>query len=195
MYPSDLAGRGAPTAADDVVLLDAAGSPIGRAPRTRVHTTQTPLHLAFSCYLLGDRGEVLLTRRALAKATWPGVWTNSFCGHPRPGEPLEEAVRRYAGRELGITLTSLRCVLADFRYRAVDASGTVENEVCPVFVATTDDEPAPDPAEVMELAWVAGRDLEDVVARLPRLVSPWMVGQLAAMPGITRLDAARERMR
>lgn len=176
---------------DQVVLLDARGRPVGHAPRLEVHTTRTPLHLAFSCHLLGIGGQVLLTRRSLAKRTWPGVWTNAFCGHPRPGEPLEQAVRRYAQRELGVVLTELRCVLPDFRYRAVDPSGTVENEVCPVFVATTDDELAPDPDEVMDLAWVPAPDVERLAARLPRLLSPWMVQQLAAMPSFTTLDVRK----
>lgn len=173
---------------DEVVLLDPRGRPVGHAPRLDVHTTRTPLHLAFSCYLLGSGGQVLLTRRSLAKRTWPGVWTNAFCGHPRPGEPLEQAVRRYAKRELGVTLTHLRCVLPDFRYHAVDPSGTVENEVCPVFIATTQDELVPDPGEVMDLCWVASSDLERLTARMPGLVSPWLAEQLGARPGLTTLD-------
>ena len=47
-----------------VVLLDDAGAPIGQAPKASVHTTDTPLHLAFSCYLLNRTGELLLTRNA-----------------------------------------------------------------------------------------------------------------------------------
>jgi isopentenyl-diphosphate delta-isomerase len=172
---------------DDVVLLDPTGLPAGRAPRAQVHTTQTPLHLAFSCYLLGHDGHVLLTRRALVKRTWPGVWTNAFCGHPRPGEPLEEAIRRHARRELGVTLTDVQCVLPAFRYRAVDPSGTVENELCPVFIAATEDELLPDPDEVMDLAWVAASEVERLASHLPQLVSPWLVKQLAEMPSLTTL--------
>lgn len=166
------------TSDDHVVLLDSDGAPVGTAPRATVHTTTTPLHLAFSCYLLRASGEVLVTRRALGKRTWPGVWTNSFCGHPRSGEPLPDAVARHARHELGLTVHDVELVLPDFRYRAVDASGVVENEVCPVLIATTDDEPVPNPDEVMDLVWVDPEALGRSITATPWAFSPWMVLQL-----------------
>ncbi|MGC4175237.1 isopentenyl-diphosphate Delta-isomerase [Demequina sp.] len=161
-----------------VVLLDDAGRPMGTMPRDAVHGTDTPLHLAFSCYLLGPDGRVLITRRALTKLTWPGVWTNSFCGHPQPEEPMEAAVRRHAVDELGVTLDTLTSVLPTFRYRATDASGVVENEVCPVFVATTSDAVVANPLEVAEWAWVGMSELAEVARATPQLLSPWSVLQL-----------------
>lgn len=80
----------------DVVLVDEQGQPVGVAPKNMVHTAETPLHLAFSCHVLNGNGEVLITRRALSKKTWPGVWTNSFCGHPTPGESITDALTRHA---------------------------------------------------------------------------------------------------
>ena len=80
--------------ADEVVLLDEQGQPVGAADRRSVHTRQTALHLAFSTYLFDPEGRVLITRRALHKATWPGVWTNSCCGHPLHGEDIETSARR-----------------------------------------------------------------------------------------------------
>ncbi|HQZ00641.1 MAG TPA: isopentenyl-diphosphate Delta-isomerase [Propionicimonas sp.] len=164
--------------ADDVVLLDDAGRPVGRASREGVHGAETPLHLAFSCHLFDSDGRVLLTRRALSKRTWPGVWTNSCCGHPRPGEHPTDAVRRRVAEELGMNVTGLRLVLPEFRYRAVDASGTVENELCPVWVGRVDGTPRPNPAEVVETSWVDWDELVALADSAPALLSPWAVLQL-----------------
>ena len=165
---------------DLVVLLDADDRPTGTAPRATVHGHDTPLHLAFSCYLFDRAGRLLLTRRALTKRTWPGVWTNSFCGHPRPGESPEQALHRYAEHELGVTVHDVRCVLPDFRYRAVDPGGVVEHELCPVFVATCEpdaDDLRPHPDEVAEWAWVSAGDLATAVTAAPWALSPWLLEQ------------------
>ncbi|MDX2375726.1 isopentenyl-diphosphate Delta-isomerase [Microbacterium sp. LRZ72] len=162
---------------EDVVLLDDEGTQIGTAPKTSVHGPDTPLHLAFSCHVTDDRGRVLVTRRALTKKAWPGVWTNSFCGHPRPGEPMEDAVHRRAEHELGISIHSVEPVLPGFRYRAVDAGGIVEHEVCPVYAARTSEQPTPHPLEVMDTMWVEPRDLATSLQTTPWAFSPWLVLQ------------------
>jgi isopentenyl-diphosphate delta-isomerase len=169
--------------ADLVVLVDEHGQPLGTAPRSEVHQERTPLHLAFSCYLFDRSGRVLLTRRAVTKRTWPGVWTNSFCGHPRPGETLEAALHRRAADELGTEVRDVRCVLPEFRYRAVDPGGIVENEVCPVFVASAvdGDEIDAHPDEVAESRWVTTDELASAVAAAPWALSPWLLEQHAQL--------------
>ncbi len=166
-------------AAERVVLLDEHGTPTGVADKVAVHTGDTPLHLAFSCHVVDPDGRVLVTRRALGKRTWPGVWTNSFCGHPAPDEAMDVAIARRAQHELGITLSGLELMLPDFRYRAVDASGIVENEVCPVYRAVTTDAVAANPDEVAEFAWVAPEQLASAVAATPFAFSLWQLEQLA----------------
>lgn len=167
------------TTAEHVVLLDDQHRPSGTALKSEVHTEDTPLHLAFSCHVLNTKGEVLVTRRALSKKTWPGVWTNSFCGHPGPDESFESAIARRAQQELGLEIRNIAPVIPEFSYRATDASGIVENEFCPVFVATTDFEPEPVESEVAEYAWAAPQDLAGAVQRAPFAFSPWLVSQIA----------------
>ncbi|GAA4118530.1 isopentenyl-diphosphate Delta-isomerase [Nocardioides fonticola] len=172
-----------PAPLDLVVLLDDTARPTGTADRLGVHTDDTPLHLAFSLYVLDTDGRLLLTRRALGKRTWPGVWTNACCGHPRPGEDMADAVRRRVHEELGLRIDDPAVVLPDFRYRAVDVSGVVEHEVCPVHLVVV---PAgitllPDPEEVADLTWVPWPDVRALVAAAPSLVSPWMALQVAEL--------------
>jgi len=169
------------SAREQVVLLSENGLPIGVTDKATVHTHDTALHLAFSCHVFNPAGQILVTRRSLAKLTWPGVWTNSFCGHPAPDEAIEGAVLRRAADEIGLTLDSISLALPDFRYRAVDASGIVENEICPVFVAITTDTVLPNPSEVAEFEWVDPIALRDSVAATPWAFSPWLTLQLPAL--------------
>lgn len=164
-----------------VVLLDDAGNALGTADKATVHTADTPLHLAFSCHVFNDAGEVLVTRRALSKKTWAGVWTNSFCGHPGPGEAITEAIHRRAERELGLEITELHVALPDFRYRATDALGTVENEICPVYTARAASGVNPRADEVVEYTWVDPRALVAAAEMTPFAFSPWITMQLPAL--------------
>ncbi len=180
-------GSGAP---ELVVLVDDTGTATGTAAKHLVHSRDTPLHLAFSCHVTRPDGAVLVTRRALSKQTWPGVWTNSFCGHPAPGEPIEHAIARRAAHELGITVREITPLLPNFRYRAVDASGIVEHEICPVFAAVADTEPTPNPHEVMDVRWVQPDQLANATAATPWAFSPWLVWQLAELAQQPAADAA-----
>jgi isopentenyl-diphosphate delta-isomerase len=170
--------------AELVVLLDEQGRAVGTADKRTVHHRDTPLHLAFSCYVFDDRGAVLVTRRALHKPTWPGAWTNSVCGHPGPGEDLREAVRRRARDELGLGLVDVRLALPAFRYRAVMPDGVVENEMCPVFTARTSDTVAPNPEEVDSFEWIDWAEFRAAVRAGEREVSPWCVDQVADLPEV-----------
>ena len=165
-----------------VVLLDESGRAVGTTPKAGVHHAATPLHLAFSCYLFDGAGRLLLTQRALHKPTWPGAWTNSVCGHPAPGESPADAVRRRVRDEVGVRVEGVRLLLPAFRYRAVMPNGVVENEMCPVYVATTADEPRPDPDEVADVAWTDWSTFRAGVLDGRREVSPWCREQVAALP-------------
>ena len=169
------------SATELVVLLSEDGQPIGTADKATVHTTDTPLHLAFSCHIVDDEGRVLLTRRALDKRTWAGVWTNSVCGHPGPGEDPTEAIVRRAEQELGTRVDSIEQAVPDFRYRAVDDSGIVENEICPVFTARIRADLAPRADEVCAYHWARPEDVRTAVEATPFAFSPWIVAQVPRM--------------
>jgi isopentenyl-diphosphate Delta-isomerase len=166
---------------ENVVLVDETGSACGTAAKEAVHHAQTPLHLAFSAYLFNESGQFLLTRRAESKHTWPGVWTNTCCGHPQPGEPVADSVRRRLWQELGIGGAELMLVLPRFRYQARMANGVLENEVCPVYAAYSDAPPAPDPAEVAETRWVDWDQFCAEVRAGQQSISPWCAMQLAEL--------------
>jgi isopentenyl-diphosphate delta-isomerase len=159
-----------------IVLLDTDGRPTGTAPKAASHHEATPLHLAFSSYVMDSAGRVLITQRAHGKASFPSVWTNSCCGHPAPGESLREAIIRRLDTELGLRAEALTLVLPSFRYRATAANGLVENEFCPVVRVTTAGEPRLHPDEVATAEW---RDWDACVALVDHpLASPWFRDQM-----------------
>ena len=164
---------------EHVILLNAQGVPTGTLEKYAAHTADTRLHLAFSSWLFNAKGQLLVTRRALSKKAWPGVWTNSVCGHPQLGESNEDAVIRRCRYELGVEITPPESIYLDFRYRATDPNGIVENEVCPVFAARTNSALQINDDEVMDYQWC---DLADVLRGIdatPWAFSPWMVMQAA----------------
>ncbi len=179
-----------PRNAERVVLLDDDGRPSGTMLKSAVHGRQTPLHSAFSTYGFDGYGRLLLTRRATTKTAWPGVWTNTCCGHPAPGESLEAAVTRRLDAELGMAPLSVTMVLPAFRYSAVDASGIMENEICPVLFVELDGDPAPAANEVAETQWVHPQHVVQVATDLPFLLSPWAVMQIAELTATGQLKSA-----
>lgn len=85
-----------------IVLVDENDQPIGVMPKSLVHGPNTPLHRGFSVYVFRPEGELLLQQRSFGKQTFPGVWSNSCCGHPGPGETPGQAAVRRARMELGL---------------------------------------------------------------------------------------------
>ena len=163
-----------------VVLLDETGHDIGTVPKAEVHHAETPLHLAFSCYVFDADERLLLTRRALSKSTFPGLWTNTVCGHPAPAEVIETAVRRRAHDELGLQLGEVRLVLPDFRYVAT-MNGIRENEMCPVMVSSPLGDVTVNPAEVESVEWCPWEQFATEVLDGSRQVSLWCRMQVESL--------------
>ncbi|MGV1009406.1 MAG: isopentenyl-diphosphate Delta-isomerase [Dermatophilaceae bacterium] len=170
---------------EEVVLVDETGAAIGVGRKSLVHHRHTPRHLAFSCYGFDEDARLLVTTRALTKTSFPGLTTNTVCGHPLPGERLESAVRRRALDELGLAVDRVTLVLPDFAYDAT--MGEVrENEACPVFVTRIPSGARldPDPAEVHETHWESWAAFRDGVLTGRRAVSPWCAMQVARLDAI-----------
>lgn len=141
---------------EQVVLVDENDHPIGTALKSEVHTANTPLHQAFSCFIFKSNGDLILQQRASSKITWPNIWSNTCCGHPLPGESRLKAVKRRLNHELGLTgKFKLFNVLPNYRYCATHL-GVMENEICPVFVGFCDNGLTLNPDEAQatqEVSW------------------------------------------
>jgi isopentenyl-diphosphate delta-isomerase len=157
---------------DLVVLVNEQDEVVGTMRKALVHTDKTPLHRGLSVFVFDEKGRVIVQQRALHKKTWPGVWSNSCCGHPLPGETYKTAARRKVKEELGIEVIGMEKV-SDYRYR-FERNGVVENEICPVFRCLVEGKVELDPAEVADWKWM---DWEEWMKLLKNdtenMWSPW----------------------
>lgn len=162
------------TPVETVVLVDGDDRETGRAEKLWAHRNGGVRHRAFSVMLRNAEGEWLLQRRAAGKYHFPGLWSNTCCSHPRPGEGTEAAAHRRLREELGVD-----CALEEafvFEYRAESAAtGLTEHEVDHVFTGVLEGEARPDPEEVGETRWVAGEALDAEMAEAPERFTPWFL--------------------
>lgn len=165
-------------------LVDEDGVTVGTAEKLAAHQPPGQLHRAFSVFLFDARGRLLLQQRALGKYHSPGVWSNSCCGHPYPGEAPFAAAARRTSEELGVSPTLL-AEAGTVRYNHPDpASGLVEQEYNHLFVGLVQSPLRPDPEEVASTAWVNPDELAERHAK--DTFSAWFM---------TVLDAARPAVR
>lgn len=169
--------------AELIQYVDEHGRPTGETEeKLAAHHAHTRRHLAFSCYVFDAEGRFLVTQRALSKKVWPGVWTNSCCGHPGPGESFEHAIRRRLYDELGITnVTDLQCLLPEYTYVTPPFQGIIENEFCPVYFARLASDVVPNPAEVEAYKWLTWDEYKTWLHQEPESFSYWCKDQLALL--------------
>ncbi|MFF7965209.1 isopentenyl-diphosphate Delta-isomerase [Streptomyces sp. NPDC007903] len=170
-------------------LVDENGVTTGTAEKLAAHQPPGQLHRAFSVFLFDERGRLLLQQRALGKYHSPGVWSNTCCGHPYPGEAPFAAAARRTHEELGVS-PSLLAQAGTVRYNHPDpASGLVEQEYNHLYVGLVQQTLAPDPEEVGGTAFVTAAELAERHAREP--FSAWFMTVLdAARPAIKELTGS-----
>ena len=169
-----------------VELVDPSGRTLGSLDKLAAHRAPGRHHRAISAFLLDGRGRLLLQRRAAGKYHSAGLWSNTCCSHPAPGEPPAVTAARRLAEELGIQPVGLTAA-GTVSYRVADpASGLVEHEFNHLFVGRVLSEPAPDPREVAECALVSLYDLARMRATAP--FSAWFPVVLdAALPSLRAL--------
>jgi len=134
---------------EHLILVNAQNRAVGRGEKRAVHEAGL-LHRAFSVFLTDDAGRILLQQRSRKKYHSGGLWANSCCGHPRPGETTLHAAERRLGEELGAT-TKLRFGFKT-HYRAEFANGLAENEIVYVYFGALPAKLRLNPTEVASVA-------------------------------------------
>jgi len=171
---------------EQVILVDEQDRELGASDKLRAHV-EGALHRAFSVFVFDHEGRLLLQRRAREKYHSGGLWSNTCCGHPRPGEETAAAAHRRLREEM-----SFDCELReafDFVYRAELDNDLVEHEYDHVFVGEFEGYPTPDPSEVEEWKWVSVDELRRGLREEPSRYSYWLK-TLVESKGWQTLDAS-----
>ena len=142
---------------EKVILVDALDNELGLMEKMEAHQKGL-LHRAFSVFLFDNNGNMLLQQRALGKYHSPGLWTNTCCSHPRPGETVAEAAKRRLMEEMGIT-ADIKMAFS-FIYHAALDQGLTEHELDHVFVGNYEGIISPNSLEVSNYLYMSKADLQ-----------------------------------
>ena len=156
---------------EQVVLVDTEDNEIGLEEKNACHKNPVKLHRAISVIVLNNNGEMLITRRAPTKNTWPGFWSNTCCSHPRKGEGVESAANRRLKEELGFTADL--DFLFKFTYEAKFNDEWGEHELDHVFLSYYDGPVHAVPEEVSEYKFVDIDELKSDMEKHPEKYTPW----------------------
>jgi isopentenyl-diphosphate Delta-isomerase len=154
-----------------LILVNERDEEVGSGEKLEVHR-EGRLHRAFSVFVFDSSGRLLLQKRAATKYHSGGLWSNTCCGHPRPGEPTVGAARRRLREEMNFD-----CELrpsTSFIYRAEVDNELTEWEYDHVLVGRYDDAPDPDASEVADWRWVGVEELRAEMDERPEEFTSWL---------------------
>jgi len=154
-----------------LILVDQLDREIGVGEKMAVHRSGQ-LHRAFSIFVTNSRGEILLQQRAWSKYHSGGLWTNTCCSHPRPGELVIEAAHRRLQEEMGFDCELQE--LFSFIYHAKLEGGLIEHEYDHVLLGKFDGTPIVNPLEVANWRWIDAKTLEKEINDRPDRFTYWL---------------------
>lgn len=155
-----------------VILVDFQDREIGTMEKMEAHIHQR-LHRAFSVFLFHE-DQILLQKRAIHKYHCGGLWTNTCCSHPAPGESVMEAAKRRLKEEIGVQVDELQ-EIDSFFYRYPFSNGVTEFECDHVLVGEYSGAYKIDPEEVDEMRWVSAEALRKEMLRHAEEFTPWFL--------------------
>lgn len=155
---------------DFVILVDKADNEIGQMEKLDAHK-KALLHRAISVFICNSKGEWLLQRRALNKYHSNGLWSNTCCSHPFPGESSLEAANRRLKEEMGLE-TNLEEIFW-FTYKETLDNELIEHELDHVFIGFTDIQPKINMTEVVEWKYINPDDLKTDIKNHPEKYTVW----------------------
>lgn len=156
----------------EVILVNSNDEEIGSMEKLEAHQKGL-LHRAFSVFIFNDRYELLLQKRALDKYHSGGLWTNTCCSHPSPGDGLLAAAKRRLIEEMGIRAPLE--IISSFIYKAAFENGLIEHEFDHILIGRYNDEVEINPMEVMDYKWISITDLNKEVSRHPDEFTIWFL--------------------
>ncbi len=154
----------------EVILVDEQDTPVGTMGKLEAHE-KALLHRAFSIFVFDKEGSLLLQQRAAGKYHSGGLWTNTCCSHPKPGETTPEAANKRLQEEMGFT-TPLTPAFS-FLYKAAFDNGLTEHEYDHVFIGYYDGPVHPDPGEVSDYCYQSLPAIKQNMLANPGLYTEW----------------------
>lgn len=154
-----------------VILVDDNDNEIGFISKTEAHQ-KAVLHRAISVFVVNSAGEWLIQQRAIEKYHSAGLWTNTCCSHPLPGETNAIAATRRLQEEMGIE----NCMLTrlfNFTYLEELENGLTEHELDHVYLGFSDQLPNMNAEEVMSFRYITFDELKSDVAKNPDAFTVW----------------------
>jgi isopentenyl-diphosphate Delta-isomerase len=155
---------------DLVILVDENDNVTGHAGKTDAHIKGL-LHRAVSVFIFNSRGDWLMQKRADGKYHSGGLWSNTCCSHPLPGETVTDAAGRRLMEEMGMECELNK--LFTFIYREEFGNGLTEHELDHVFAGISDSLPAINPDEASEYKYLNFCELKTDVERFPDNYTVW----------------------